>query len=244
MNMHAGGWRALSSFVTTSTCGFIAWVYFFVLNRTEILRPYRGSDSPNLIFVSNHQSPLDSFLITLAAFFPRALFRRRLHPWHVAASEYWFSNRVVTWFARRLRCIPARARAGDAGAVRTLCRVLPQGIAVFFPEGRRSKDGTVHRGRPGAGFVAQRTRARIVPVAIDGLLAAMPYHAPRPHIGKRLVIAFGDPVLCDDLFALAPTRETAQAIVDRAMAAVSRLHGTLRSAPRLMDRAETPRRPK
>ena len=40
MNMHAGGWRALSSFVTTSTCGFIAWVYFFVLNRTEIVNAF------------------------------------------------------------------------------------------------------------------------------------------------------------------------------------------------------------
>ncbi|HEX9754137.1 MAG TPA: lysophospholipid acyltransferase family protein, partial [Gemmatimonadales bacterium] len=192
---------AVTTFIVTNVCALIAWLYFFVLNRAEIVRPYRGTDRPNLILVSNHQSPLDTCLIALAAFFPRLLLRPRLHPWSIAAAEYWFSNGIIAWLARHLRCLPARAGIRDASAVRRLCRVLPNGMTIFFPEGRRSPDGIVARGLPGAGFVARATRARIVPVAIDGLLEAMPYHRPWPRIGKRLAIAFGDPVPCEDLFA-------------------------------------------
>ena len=221
-------WWTITAFVVTNVCAVIAWVYLFVLNRVRIVRPYRGDDLPNLMFVSNHQSPVDSFLIALAAFFPRALINPRLHPWNFAASEHFFSNPVIAWLSNHLRCIAVRT-GGDAGALRTMCRVLPKGVTVLFPEGQRSPDG-IRPGLPGAGFVARQTQARIIPVAIDGLLDTMPYHAPRPHIGKRITIAFGDPLSYDDLLAAPATRETAQEIVDRSMAAVNHLHKQLSAA--------------
>jgi len=210
--------------------GLIAWMYFFVLNRTRIVRPYTGTDDPNLMFVANHQSPVDTVFIVLAAFFPRVFFHPRLHPWSVAASEYWFPNRVMAWLADRLRCLPVRAGQRDGVTVRTLCRVLPAGVTVFFPEGRRSKDGTIGEARPGVGYIALETGARIVPVAIHGLLAAMPHHRPWPRIGKKFTIAFGDPIPCDDLAAGPVTRDAAQAIGDRCLAAIRGLHRSLATA--------------
>ena len=222
-------WRALTAFLVTNVCAVIAWVYFFVLNRVQIVRPYRGGYRPNLIFVCNHQAPLDSFLVGLAAFFPHLLFHSRLHPWNFAASEHFFRNRAITWLSNHLRCIAVRS-GGDAGALRAMCRVLPSGVTVLFPEGRRSPSGIIGRGLPGAGFLACQTGARIIPVAIDGLLAAMPYHAPWPRIGKRISIAFGEPVSYDDLLTSGTTREVAQAIVDRSMAAVTSLYQGLASS--------------
>jgi 1-acyl-sn-glycerol-3-phosphate acyltransferase len=224
---HPRKWRALTAFLVTNVCAVIVWVYFFVLNRVQVVRPYHGDYRPNLIFVCNHQAPLDSFLVGLAAFFPRALFHSRLHPWNFAASQHFFHNRAITWLSSHLRCI-AVTGGGDAGALRTMCRVLPSGVTVLFPEGRRSPNGIIGPGLPGAGFLVCQTGARIVPVAIDGLLAAMPYHAPRPHTGKRISIAFGEPVSYDDLLTSGTTHEIAQAIVDRSMAAVNRLHQELR----------------
>jgi dehydrogenase/reductase SDR family protein 7B len=227
--LRRGRWWTVTSYLVTALFGFVAWVYFFVLNRTRIVRPYRGTDRPNLMFVANHQSPVDTALIVLAAFSPRALFRRRLQPWSVAAADYWFRGRVTAWLADRLRCLPARAGLRDGGTVRSLCRVLPTGTTVFFPEGKRSPDGVIGPARPGAGFVALETGARIVPVAIHGLLDAMPHRRPWPRIGRTLAIAFGDPVAYGDLAAAgsAPPRETARRIVARSMDAVEGLHRSL-----------------
>jgi len=226
----SGRWTELTALGVSDACAVLAWIYFFGLNRVRIVRPYRGGPERNLMFVSNHQSPLDSSLIALAAFFPRLLVASHLHPWNAAAAEYWFARPPVAWLARQLRCIPVRTRGGDAGALRIMCRVLPESTMIFFPEGRRSPDGVIGCGHPGAGFVARKTHARIVPVAVHGLLEAMPYDVPRPHIGKRLAIAFGDPIPCDDLYARPITRETTHAIVDRAMAAVRRLHEEVRTS--------------
>ena len=217
------------AFVVTDICGVIAWVYLFLLNRTDVTRPYGDVGHQNVMFIVNHQSPLDSFLVTLAAFFPRALVAPRLHPWSLAAEEYWFRNRRRAWLARHLRCIPVKRNGHDAEALETLRRELPRGMTVYFPEGRRSPDGRIRRGLPGAGYLAHATKATVVPVAIDGLLDAMPYSNPRPRIGRRIRIAFGDPISCDDLFLRTRTLTTSQAIVDRAMSAVTELHYHLRA---------------
>jgi 1-acyl-sn-glycerol-3-phosphate acyltransferase len=218
---------ACAAWLVTDACALLAWFYLFVLNRTTIVRSYSGERAGNLMFVSNHQSPLDSFFIGLAAFFPQALWRPALHPWNLAAAEYWFSGPARAWLARHLRCISLDRSRSDGFAVRRMCEVLPQGVAVFFPEGRRSIDGQLQHARPGAGYVAWRTRATIVPVALDGLLDALPYDDLRPRIGRRLRIAFGDPIECRELYAAANGREVAGAIVERAMDAVRDLHAGL-----------------
>lgn len=216
-----------AAWLVTDACSLLAWFYLFVLNRTTIVRPYSGERTGNLIFVSNHQSPLDSFFICLGAFFPHGLWRPALHPWNLAAAEYWFRGPARSWLARHLRCIPLDRTRPDGPAVRQMCEVLPQGIAVFFPEGRRSADGQLQSFHPGTGYVAWRTRARIVPVALDGLLDALPYDDLRPRIGRRLRIAYGDPLDCEDLYAAAAGRKVAGLIVERAMDAVRDLHSDL-----------------
>lgn len=226
-SLHAS-WRwKVTAYIVTNACSLVAWVYFFVLNRTTIVRSYGGDRNPNMMFVSNHQSPIDPFLIVLAAHFPHTLWRPALHPWCLVAAEYWFRTRAVAWLARHLRCIPVHRGRKNDSALRRMCEELPHGTTIMFPEGRRSPDGTILASRPGAGYIAWQTHPRIVPVAVDGLLDAMPYKHPRPRIGRRLRIAFGDPVECADLYARPEGRETAQAIVDRAMTAVRDLHAGL-----------------
>lgn len=226
-----GRGERLVAWMVTDACSLLAWAYLFGLNRTTIVRPYTGGRATNLIFVSNHQSPMDAFLIGLAAWFPRTLWRPALHPWSLAAREYWFRGRARSWLARHLRCIPLDRGRPDTASLRRLCEELRGGVAVFFPEGRRSPDGRILSARPGAGYLAWRTRARIVPVALDGLLGAMPYEDPRPGLGHRFRIAFGDALDCGDLYDVARGREAAETIVRRAMAAVRRLHADLAPAP-------------
>jgi len=147
---------AVVAFLVTNVFSIITWIYFYVLNRVQVVRPYRGDSRPNLIFVCNHQAPLDSFLVGLVAFFPRTLVQPRLHPWNFAAAQHFFRNRVIAWLSHHLRCI-AVGSCGDARALRTMCRVLPSGVTVLFPEGRRSPNGIVGRGQ----HVSSRSQSKV-----------------------------------------------------------------------------------
>jgi len=109
-----------------------------------------------------------------------------------------------------------------------MIQVLPHGVMTLFPEGTRSRDGAVGPGRPGPGLLILATRPRVVPVAIDGMRAVLPIGRYLPRIFKRVAVSFGSPVDYTDLLALPRTRETAQAVIDRVMAAIRVQHAELR----------------
>src|SRR5207245_8332859 len=85
-------------------------------------------------------------------------------------------------------------------------------------------DGAVGPGRPGAGLLILATRPRVIPVAIDGMQAVLPIGRYLPRIFKRIAVSFGSPVDYTDLLAMPRTRETAQAVIDRVMAAIRGQH--------------------
>ena len=103
---------------------------------------------------------------------------------------------------------------------------------TLFPEGTRSRDGAVGPGRPGAGLLILATRPRVIPVAIDGMQAVLPIGRYLPRIFKRIAVSFGAPVDYTDLLAMPRTRETAQAVIDRVMAAIRVQHAELRGRRR------------
>ncbi len=76
------------------------------------------------------------------------------------------------------------------------------------------------KGRPGAGFVIMGTQPRVIPVAIDGMQDVLPIGSSWPRLFKRIYVSYGAPVDYSDLLEGDRSRETAQAIVDRAMDAI------------------------
>src|SRR6266513_1977708 len=78
-------WPVTSYLVTTLTVT-VFWVFFFVLNRTRVTGRKNVGTERNTLLLSNHQSMLDSFLVGLAAYYPRSLFQPRLLPWNPAAA--------------------------------------------------------------------------------------------------------------------------------------------------------------
>jgi len=191
---------------------------FFVLNRTTIHGRGRVPKRANTLFLSNHQSMIDSFLITFSAVFPWELARPSLLPWHPAAQENFFKNAFFSWLFTQLKCIPVRPGRRDLKAIHRSIRALRDGTMILFPEGTRSRDGSIGGGRPGAGLVALGTGASVVPVTLVGMDDVLPIGAKWPRIGKRVVVYFGRPIAYDDLARGPRSREAAQAIVDRVMA--------------------------
>lgn len=208
---------------------------FFVLNRTTVIGRRHVPRRPGTLLLANHQSMIDSFLIGVCAYFPHALLRPTLIPWNPAAEENFYRNPVLAWLADQWKCIPVRPGRRDLKALYRMMRALEEGTMILFPEGTRSRDGEVGRGRPGAGLVALGTHPRLVPVAIEGMGDVLPIGRRFPRFCRRVFVYFGRPVDYSDLIGRPRSKETAQELVDRVMARVRRQHAALRRLARRRD---------
>jgi 1-acyl-sn-glycerol-3-phosphate acyltransferase len=93
--------------------------------------------------------------------------------------------------------IPIDRSGGDAAqaALDLAARVLDRGeLFGIYPEGTRSRDGLLHKGRTGAARLALRTGAPIIPVGIRGTDAILPPDRRLPRVLRRASIAFGAPI--------------------------------------------------
>jgi 1-acyl-sn-glycerol-3-phosphate acyltransferase len=210
----------ITSYVVTTVTATVLWVFFFVFNRTVVRGREHVGDQRNTLLLANHQSMIDSFLIGLAAYYPKAIIKPHLLPWNPAAVENFFRGWLLGWLAYNWRCIPVREGRRDPRAIRRLVEVLKRGVVILYPEGTRSRDGSVGTGRPGAGVVALTTGARVIPVAIDGMSDVLPIGRTIPRIGKRIHVVFRPPLESPATPAEALGREEAQALVDHAMAGI------------------------
>jgi 1-acyl-sn-glycerol-3-phosphate acyltransferase len=207
----------ITSYLVTNLTILVLWVLFRVLNRTVVRGREHVGDAPNTLLLANHQSMIDSFLIGMAVYFPKALITPRLLPWNPAAVENFFRGWLLGWLSYNWRCIPVREGRRDLRALRRLVDVLPRGVMMLYPEGTRTRDGSVGPGRPGAGIVALTTGARLIPVAIDGMREVLPIGRAIPRIGKRIFVTYGPPIAYPPPTGGTPSREEAQQLVDRAM---------------------------
>jgi 1-acyl-sn-glycerol-3-phosphate acyltransferase len=144
--------------------------------------PARGA----YILVSNHINWYDPPAIEFALRIPvRFMAKREL-----------FEVPIVGFGLRASGKFPVRRGESDRRALETALRVLHAGQPVgFFPEGTRSKDGRLRRARPGVAFLARRSGAPIVPVAVTGTPEARPRIPPRSDI----VVRIGPSFMLDDL---------------------------------------------
>lgn len=205
------------TYLVTNISVAVFWVFFFVLNRTTVIGRGNVGGQTNTVLFSNHQSMIDSFLVGLCVFFPRSLYRPSFLPWNPAAVENFYKTPLLAWLARHWKCIPVQEGRRDLRALRRMIEVLPKGVMVLFPEGSRTRDGTVGSGRAGSGMLVLSTRPRVIPVAIEGMNRVLPVGSSIPRIFQRVRVHYGPPVDYTDLIQEHRGRESAQAVVDRVM---------------------------
>ncbi|MBO3663275.1 lysophospholipid acyltransferase family protein [Microbacterium stercoris] len=176
-----------------------------------------------LIFASNHLSFIDSVAIPVAAA-PRAVN-------FLAKSSYFEGTGVKGWFSRvfftAVGAIPVRRGAGQAAldALDQQRQLLEDGAAVaLYPEGTRSLDGRLYKGRTGVAFLALQTGSPVVPVGLVGTDRAMPVGAKFPSLRHRVTIRFGAPL---DLSHHGPANsgKARRTATDEIMAAIHALSG-------------------
>lgn len=111
------------------------------------------------IIVANHISWLDPPVIEFALGVPvRYMAKREV-----------FEVPLIGFVLRALGNFPVRRGESDRRALETALGVLAAGQPLgFFPEGTRSKDASLRRAKPGIAFLARRSGAPILPVAVMG----------------------------------------------------------------------------
>lgn len=168
-----------------------------------------------VLLASNHLSGLDT--IILPSYAPRQV--------QFLAKASLFQSRFGHWFFTSIGAIPVHREASAAAqAALTAGRdVLAAGnVFAVFPEGSRSRDGRLYRGRSGAAWLALSTGATVVPVGLIGTNRKL--RDPRTGKRQRVEIRFGTPLDLSDLHGLPGGRARAEATA-RIIAAIGALTG-------------------
>jgi 1-acyl-sn-glycerol-3-phosphate acyltransferase len=139
------------------------------------------------ILASNHLSFIDSLFIPL-------LLKRRVV--FLGKSEYFDSWRT-RWFVRSVGVIPVRREGGAAAdaAIRAGIKALREGhLVALYPEGTRSPDGRLYRGKTGVARMALEAQAPVIPVCGKGTERVMPIGARLPRLVGRVELTYGAPL--------------------------------------------------
>jgi len=175
-----------------------------------------------VILASNHLSFADSMVIPIVA--PRPVV-------FLAKSTYFTGSglkgrAVKAWF-EGLGMVPVD-RSDTKSALDSLdvaLEVLRRGDAFgIYPEGTRSRDGRLYRGRTGVAQLALVSGAPIVPVGLIGTEKIQPVGAPMPRLAK-FSVHFGEPLDVAGEYDGVPPGRARRMITDRVMTDIQALSG-------------------
>jgi 1-acyl-sn-glycerol-3-phosphate acyltransferase len=144
-----------------------------------------------VILASNHLSFIDSIVIPMVV-------ERRVA--FLAKAEYFegtgLRGALSRWYFTSLGHVPVRRGEGRAArdSLDAAGRILARGQAfAIYPEGTRSLDGMLHRGRTGVARMALESGAPVVPVGLIGTDELLPVGRRLPR-RSRVTIRFGEPM--------------------------------------------------
>lgn len=174
------------------------------------------------ILASNHLAVADSFYLPLVV-------RRRIT--FLAKQEYFTGTGLKGWFTRWFYTVAGqvpidRTDADSAqSALNTAARILAQEkLLGMYPEGTRSPDGRLYKGKTGLARLALETGVPVIPVAMIGTDVVNPPGSKMWRFG-RVQVRFGKPMDFSRFEGLAGNRFIERAVIDEVMYELMQLSG-------------------
>lgn len=174
------------------------------------------------IIAGNHLSFSDHFLMP-------AMLHRRIT--FLAKQEYFtgpgVKGRLTAAFFRSIGQIPVDRSGRNAarGAVREALEVLGRGeLLGIYPEGTRSPDGRLYKGRTGVAVMAIKGGVPVIPCAMVGTFEIQPPGRVWPKI-RQVTIRFGEPMDFSRFAGLEEERFVVRSVTDEIMYAIMELSG-------------------
>lgn len=168
---------------------FMCGVLYVVLALGRAYHRERVPRTGGVLAVSNHQSFFDPILAASPI----------LRPFNPMARDSLFRNPAFSWLIRSAYAFPVKRAVADLGAIREAIHRLKEGrIVLVFPEGTRTRDGSIGTLHTGMIVMARRARVPILPVVIDGAYEAWPRRRKLPSFYPIRVI-YGEPIAADEV---------------------------------------------
>jgi len=200
----------------------VAGPFLRLLARPTVIGAEHVPATGPAILASNHLSVVDSIYLPLVL--PRPVS-------FAAKSEYFngtsLKDRAIGAYLRSINQLSTDRTGGRAAMAMLDAAVshLNSGqLFGIYPEGTRSPDGRLYRGRPGVGFLALNSGAPVIPVAMIGTDHILPpgHQVPRP---GKIEIRIGEPLVFAELRGQPAGARQRRAVTDEVMQAIQKLSG-------------------
>lgn len=198
--------------------GPILWTFW----PTKVIGRENIPEAGGAILASNHLAVVDSFFLP-------ARIRRRVY--FLAKKEYFtekgLKGRFKRWFMLSTGQHPVDRSGGSASraALDTGVRLLREGkLLGVYPEGTRSPDGRLYKGKTGVARMALEAKVPIIPVAMIGTEKVNPIGS-RMWWPRRIEIRIGKPLDFSRYYGLAGDPFIERSMTDELMYALMELSG-------------------
>jgi len=190
--------------------------------RPRVTGRERVPTTGGVLLASNHLSFVDSVVIPSVA--PRPVR-------FLAKSDYFtgtgLRGRLMRAFFEGLGMLPVDRDDPQSAlsSLDTALEVLRRGEAFgVYPEGTRSRDGRLYRGRTGVAHLALTAGVPVVPVGLRGTERLQPVGSNLPRL-VRVEVTFGEPIPVEGRFEGMPLGKARRELTDEIMAAIQTLSG-------------------
>jgi 1-acyl-sn-glycerol-3-phosphate acyltransferase len=180
-------------------------------------------ESGPAILASNHLSFSDSIFLPVAV--PRKIT-------FMAKSEYFegtgIRGKVTAALIRGAGQVPVDRTGGNASmaAITTGVRLLKEGHMLgIYPEGTRSSDGRLYRGKTGVARIALESRVPVIPVAMINTEMVQPIGRSRPNFGVEVGIRIGAPLDFSRYYGMEDDRFVLRSLTDEIMYRIMDMSG-------------------
>jgi 1-acyl-sn-glycerol-3-phosphate acyltransferase len=176
--------------------------YNFHIEGKENLPEHEG-----VIIASNHRSYADPVILTMPM----------KKPVTYMAKEELFKNKFFGAFIKMLGAFPVKRGAGDMQVIDDSIAILQSGRnLVIFPEGTRSKENKVQKGKTGVALIAAKSGADVLPMGIC-------FEGNKLHFRSKLTLRIGKIIPAEELKIEGSSTKELKSIKLRIMNAITEL---------------------
>jgi 1-acyl-sn-glycerol-3-phosphate acyltransferase len=187
---------------------YFKWRYYLKVINPGAIPPQGG-----IIMACNHASFLDPPLVGAAVSNRSVYFMAR---------SSLFNNPIFATIIRFLHALPIQRGKGPDQDWGLFLRLLDSGGALLvFPEGTRTENGELQRGKSGFARLVYMSKKPVYPVYIHGSYEAYPKHGRKQRV--PITVMLGSKVELEDLFQKGDEKRVLREISERTMQAIAGL---------------------
>lgn len=192
----------MNAFVRYVTMGVYKLFYNFHIEGAENIPQDKA-----LVMASNHRSYADPVILTMPM----------KKPVTYMAKEELFKNKLFGWFITKLGAFPVKRGTGDMQVIDDAVAILNSGRhLVIFPEGTRSKDGKVGKGKTGVAMIAAKSGADVLPCGII-------FDGEKLHFRSKLTLRFGKVIPASEIAVEDASPKALKEVKKRIMSEITEL---------------------